>query len=522
VLAVLFCAAWVTAGVGEKQLLVETPVERMSSVSSTFTDGSGYDAYHHAGSPIGLLDTEDASARLALGHRLLRWADTGNPDSLGSTMSGFVVPSLRIGRPELILFGIRYTPAVVSVTRDSQTTRLPLHRFGFELAGQARSKLMRIGFSAQGYYGKAEPDSGADQRVAMGLDRAALHLGSQIHELVRLGFWGGATAQFDSLKDNDDSPPEREDRFFAGAIPTVGFLLDFGADDLPVMSNFALSFSRHHFVYVVKPSVGPINSFGGFYGTNGNRDAVVTDSLAWDWQTMGDIDLGMVVCRPALRLGYWRSGSEVYLPKGDNYPTRYEREREGYTWRFSSFTFGLGGACAVGEYGTAWVELGRASFALDMSDSLEGRMEADLTQEEAEHFESSRGLVRFGAGFAARIHALEPVSLPAWLELELRFGFVTAGEPAAHEGYRTREFEVVNHVGRASQVDRYRPYAAMLGEKRVSNVGFGLGARFLERMLGLDLHLGLLRRRVEGIVARSDKGVEFGVDMTYALRKSEG
>jgi hypothetical protein len=59
----------------------------------------------------------------------------------------------------------------------------------------------------------------------------------------------------------------------------------------------------------------------------------------------------------------------------------------------------------------------------------------------------------------------------------------------------------------------------MLGQQRVTNVSFGVGAGFLEGMFEFDLCLGLLRRRVESYVSRSDKGVEFSVDMMYALKR---
>jgi hypothetical protein len=476
-----------------------------------------YDSYHQVRSPIGLLDIEDASARLCLGYRFVRWEDEDNPDSLLDKATGYTVPSLRIGKPEAIVFGMRYTPAVMTLRRDSLTIRLPLHRFGFEIAGQSPSKLIRIGFAAQGSYGKAEPDTGVDQRVTMGVEHLGLYVGSQIHEAVRLGFWGGATARFDSLKDN--RALGREDRYFAGALPTIGWYVDIGTAELPVLSNVDFSYSRHHFVYVVKPSGNAIDTYGGLYGTNGNRDAVVTDSLAWNWQTMGDFELGKVVCRPALRLGYRRSAGSVYLPKGDNHPTLYEREREGHDWRLRSFTFGFGGACVAGSYGTAWLEFSRRSLSLDMADSLKLRMDANPDPQVAGQFESSRGLGRFAAGLEAAVHAVPVISLPAWFELRTRFGILTATEPLEYGGYRSGDFALVNEMGVAGQIDRYRPYLVMLGQQRVTNVSFGVGAGFLEGMFEFDLCLGLLRRRVESYVSRSDKGVEFSVDMMYALKR---
>jgi hypothetical protein len=513
-LSVICAAVFAACAFGQADLMVETSASRLSTASSSFSDKSTYNSYSQAQSPLGLLDIQDNAVQLDLGYRFLGLSDVSAPDSASEKLWGYCVPSLTIAKPHSVVLNLNYRPDIVETRTAGVTLSMPLQRFGFSLAGQTSPAIFRIGIGGQGFYGQQKTSTNADiGRAAMGVDNLGLFIGSQIHKLLRLGFSGTTEGLYDSLKPAVSSPTGPADRFAFLRLPLLGFDADFGAEDFPVLSNFVLKYSPAHFIYVVKqPSDF---SYGGNGYNSGNKNVIGSDSLAWQWKTMVELTASAVTYRPSFCLGYWHLNSGQFVPTDNNdVPFNHKDAVDGYDWQFSSFMFGIGGSCTISKYGDAWLEYGHSTLNFAPGVNIHPALATSADQ--------SRGYNRFGVGLESNVGKLPKVQLPSWAEIFFRAGFLIMRENATLNAYHGDEFEYLYPVTPNSQKPRYQPWLIMAQDERITNMSFGLGAAFLERLLSLNFHLGIVGRQLEGGPdSRHDRGIELDCDLTYGLRSAK-
>jgi hypothetical protein len=350
---------------------------------------------------------------------------------------------------------------------------------------------MRFGIVAKGYDGTLTASKNNDTRAVLGLTALSAYLGSQVHPLVRIGIHGGATANYDSLQDQSDLIA---DRYFYGTIPSFGGDIDVGNGGLPVHSNFNLDIATNNFVYVTKglPPVTP----------GGNEDALVGDSLAWQWRSIGKIERSGFEYRPAVSLEYWRNRTQDYTPGDKNYPLQYGPAHTDINWTFSAFSLGVGGSSLLQTYGMAWLEYSHQFFWASYGSGVNtpGR---------------SRGYDRIGLGLEGNVNAIPGLRMPKSIEAFVRLGYVNMRENARFDGYHAEEFLQVTPVAPRSEFTGTNGvYSLSFGsDERVSRFSLGAGATFFKKMLGVDVSLAFLE--VDGDTKQS--GIEFGIGAQYEL-----
>jgi hypothetical protein len=479
------------AGVSETGLLSGASLSQKSIGSPQFSDPYAYNEWDFSGSPLGLFEKESTDVRLSLSFRSFSESNSNAADSGTRFSNSFMLPNLTLGKRNVMYVMLDYAPAWQSEGTKSETRSIsPVHRFGLVFAAQIPSKIIRFGVAAQGYVGNEStdlPTHTADSRTLMGVTTLAAYLGSQVHELVRIGITGGVTGNLDSL---ETGTPGVEDRYFYGTIPVLGGSISFGKKDFPVMSNFAIDFATNNLVYVTKPS----------QKLDGNEDALLADSMSWKWQTIGRIPAGNVVYQPSFSLEYLHSRTRQFSPSEKNYPLTYGTERPDTNWTVGAFTFGLGASACVADWGRAWLEWAHENFSLAYGPGLDST-------------DKSRGYDRIGIGLEGNIHAIPAFKMPSSMELFIRAGYCNMRTNGRFGAYGGDEFRLFNAVQPASQ--RQGPnspyHVAMTGDERVSRLTTGFGATFLHRAIGADLELGFLSLKRD----TKNSGLEFGFCIDY-------
>jgi hypothetical protein len=326
----------------------------------------------------------------------------------------------------------------------------------------------------------------------MGLTQLSAFLGSQVHPLVRIGIHGGATGSLDSL---NDKAHIFEDRFFYGTIPLYGADVAVGMEGVPVQSNFNIDIASNHFVYVTK-GMAPEKP-------DGNEDALVGDSVAWQWNTMGKIGYAGFLYQPALSMEYWHNRIQDYTPGAKNYPLQYGPARSDTNWTFSSFTLGFGASSLLQTYGKAWFEYGHEFFwaSYGAGANTPGK---------------SRGYDYIGLGLEGNVNAVPGLRMPKSIEAFLRLGYCNTRQNSRFGQYHADEFRQFNQVAPRSEFfGDNGPYSLSLGaDERVSRFSLGAGATFFNRMLGADVVLAFLSREAD----MKENGVEFGIGVEYILK----
>ena len=322
----------------------------------------------------------------------------------------------------------------------------------------------------------------------MGSDEVSFHLGSQIHELIRLGLFTSAKGYLDSMV-NDDVI--FQDRYFSGTFPVIGGFIDVSKNDFPVKSNFSLGWGFNRFVYVSKPY--PHNS--------PHENTIQGDSIGWDWRTIGDIPAGDVVISPAFQMGYWRSTSQVYLPEGDNYPWERGEMLSDSNWTVSSFGLGFGVAGKILEYVNGNLEYSFKKLSLEC-----GPAYSALDSKELYH--------RVLLSFQGNLHKIEAFRIPESMELMIRAGYFNFRQNLNFDTWRQEEFSFLGSIAPTSQMYRYDP-ARTFRDSRVIGFSTGLGSSFLDHMFSIDAEMTFLSNDI----GFKTKGLEFGIDLTYNLKK---
>jgi hypothetical protein len=343
----------------------------------------------------------------------------------------------------------------------------------------------------------------------MGAGTIAIYLGSQVHELARIGFKAGASGYLDTLDDVRQFGNPHEDRYFYAQIPHIGVDVDFGKKDFPVYSNFSFEYAKNRLIYVTKVlGYGLWDGYPPAGREDGNEDVLVGDSISWKWQTLGNIKLNPMLISPALLLSYWRNEIIQWQPTKENdHLLIYERERNDSSWKYSSFTFGIGTAAQFKEYAKLSFEFNISNLKLEYGDGY-----SHLSDQKETYPRILVGLEGYGHGISA-------LNLPESIELTLRMGFLYLKENSRFNTYSGDEFSKLNlRVTPLSQYNRYiyyDPQSGWVQENTIARFGFGLGASFLRKMFGANLFMAFPSKKT---AAADFKGFEFGVDLVYCLR----
>lgn len=476
----------------ETGLVSSQSIAAQSYGTPLFSDRDVYNEYDLTGSPLGLFERESCTVHCDLSYRSFSLENAKSADSFSESVNVPVIPSILVGKRDIIYLLLEYEPAWISQKSNGQTLSMsPLNRFGLTLAAEMPSKLMRFGIVAKGYDGTLTASHSNDSRSALGLTVLSAYLGTQVHPLVRIGIHGGATANYDSLRDKSDLVA---DRYFYGAIPSFGGDVDVGMNGLPVHSNFNIDIATNNFVYVTK-GVAPEKP-------DGNEDALVGDSLAWQWQSIGQIEHAGFEYRPAASLEYWRNRTQDYAPGDKNYPLQYGPANTDINWTFSSFSLGVGGSSLLQTYGKAWLEYSHQFFWASYGAGVNTPGQ-------------SRGYDRIGLGLEGNVNAIPGLNMPKAIEAFLRLGYVNMRENTRFDGYHADEFQQVTPVAPRSEFSGTNgAYSLSFGsDERVSRFSLGAGATFFNKILGIDFSLAFLE--IDGDTKQS--GMEFGIGAQYEL-----
>jgi hypothetical protein len=474
---------------------IEVSSSRQAEGSPSFSDRSQYNSYDFCNSPLGLLKRDSVRVKLNLGMRTTSWHEKDNSDSLKQSATSWNIPNIMIGKPGSIYLRLYYSPvnihdetktSIDPISTVSQKLSLPLNRFGITVAGQTNSGIFQMAVRGKGYYGEEALSDSKNTRLIMGLEDLSLTLGSHIHELVTIGVNGRATAKLDTLLYKTN--PIYRDRYFTGLIPVIGWYIDFGKEGFPVASDFSFELGTHRFVYVTY--------------IDEDRDPIRGDSLAWKWQTIGDIPGGDLVYHPALYLGYWRNHYQRYAPTESNDNLDVGDEVSGQDWKISSFSFGLGTSVDIMKYGKTWLEYKHSTLGLDYGDFWTNSSS------------KNKGYDRISIGIEANIHSIEALHIPPSTETFLRLGYFNQRENSKINSFESEQFDLVNSVSYNSMRYSYSPDSALGNDQRVMGITIGIGGSFFNKMLTTDAHLAFLSKT--SAVDRS--GTQFGIDCIYALR----
>jgi hypothetical protein len=487
--AILFVSATCFS---EASTVFDKPAFPATVASPAFSDPLQYNSYDFCGSPLGLFDRDSLRLRLDLATHLIRWHAAEQNDSLVQRYAAWNLPDLLIGVPNIFYVRLYYSPMTIVADFPgmvpAERTSFPMQAFGLTLACQIPSGYFQFAFQGKGYYGDASTESNQDTRLIMGLDDLSLTVGSRIHELAAIGMQGGVSARFDSLRDM--SFPVDYERSFEGQIPSLGWYIDFGTAGFPVQSTVSLNTATCRQVY-----------FSGF-----DRDPIKGDSIAWKWQTAGDLSSGGCVYHPSLLLGYWRNHYQRFAPTEENDDLTVGPLREGWDWKFSNFYFGIGASADILSIASAWVEFTRSTMGLEYGEYWKLSAQTDKNQ----------SYYSTNVGIEVKLHEISALRFPSSTQTFLRLGFLNRTLNSGIDPFQSREFGKIIHVPSGSRDYRYRPDKGFGWgpTERTTGLVIGLGNSFLNGMIESDAHLSFFGRSLN----RHQNGFEFGIDLAYALR----
>jgi hypothetical protein len=463
---------------------IDRPVSKLSIASPSFSDRSQYNSYDFCNSPFGIFEKDSFRVNLDCGFRYDGWHATSKSDSLQRSYSAWNLPDIMLGMPKVMYVRLNYTPTTITDnTLQQQNLTLPLQKFGLTVAGQAPRGIFQFAVRAKGYMGTEKGDGMPDTRFIMGLDDLSAAIGSRLHDLVAIGMSGGANAKLDTLLD-----PVMTDRYFTGQVPFFGWYIVFGKDGFPVASDFSLQIATHRFVYVSE--------------TNVDQPPIRGDSLAWKWQSIGNIQSSGITYCPALYIGYWSNHDQEYDPTDANNNLDVGAERPGRNWKTSDLCWGLGTSVAVRKYVTTWFEFAHSDIALNF-----GANWPDVQT-------MKRGYDRICLGVEANLHAIPALRFPESIETFVRLGYFNQRENSRINAFQSDEFGPVNFMSTGSMIIRYFPNLNWGDDQRVVGVVLGSGATFYNRMLQADAHIGFLTK----YAAANQSGLEIGLDLAYNLK----
>jgi len=310
--------------------------------------------------------------------------------------------------------------------------------------------------------------------------------------MVAIGIEGGVRAKLDTLVNKSAFP--LHDRYFEGQWPIIGGFIDIKRDGLPVASAFSFSTGTSRFIYVTQNIIDPGSV---------DQDPIKGDSLAWKWQTVGNITNANITCHPALFLGYWRNRYQAYAPTERNDNLDVGDKRAGHDWKVSDFCFGIGSSVELAKYATTWLEYSRSALGLDYGNAWPALTDKD------------EGYNRFSFGLEAALHAIPALNFPSSIETFARIGYFNQRENSGINAFQSESFGMINPVAPGSRVNRYSPDFGIWGEdRRIIGTTLGLGSTFLNKTISVDSYLTFL----SGQGGRKSAGLEFAADCGYCFK----
>lgn len=453
-------------------------------LSVQFSDKSLYNAADHAGSPLGWLETDSSSLSANLSFRTYRLK---SDDDKSIVNKSFAVPHLRLSNPGTIVFDLFYSPQIAHSEFGSLKTTLPLNRFGMGIAGGALNGILQAGIKVDMYVGKLSHDSfienpplvGTEERFILGSDCVSVHIGSRIHELVGIGFYGGARGFLDSLR--SQNPEVNQVRFFSGAFPLFGGFIDVGKTGFPVRSNFSMGGGYNRFVYTYKNG-----------SSSTDAPTIQGDSIGWNWITMADLGGNGLSLSPALQVGYWRSSSERFEPGPDNYPWQKGTAIPQTEQKVSSFGMGMGLDADLFEYVICNLEYGFKNISSENSSSDE-----------------KRWYHRTVLNLEGNLHKIDALRIPESMKLMLCAGFFNSFYNLNYDSWQIES----EHL----QTSQERYLNSVYSDSRVAGFNTGVEASFIDGLFGINAQFYFFNDQL----STRAKGPGFSLDLSCNLQKSE-
>jgi len=529
----------------EDRFPTEVGVRRLSSISSSFTDITGYNTWDHARIPLGLFESQEAMTTLNLGYRRIKWKNAANFDST-RIFNGIIAPTIRVGAPGKIFLELNYSINPLSVIdsidddpEDREAT-MPLSRFGLTLIGQVDDGRFQIGMCGQGYYGKEGWNENSNERILMGGEHVGLFLGFKLHDAVSLSAAGYSSGYVDTLEIVDKfvsdtlNLAKARERFSWFQLPEVVVALDIGMKDMPYRSNMSFTYSHNNFVYSGKV-INDLEMFYPYYkypgetndtalsefNEGGDIDPIVSDSLAWHMQHLWKLEVNDILrFDPAVQLGYWHSRYKHMEPNGDNYPVNYDGERPGWEWDTKSFRFGIGGTWWMQEITKIWIEYSYSNLKLNVT--------GDNLSYFKDKVPRTGAYSRLGVGFTTNFDEIPRLGMPESAGLYFTFGFLFLQENDLTSPFRSKPFHRMypmysnNHSfpyysleDVNVELNRYQPWEVIKHRLNTMHISFGIGASFIDNAFETALHFGILNQRYTTDPKDEYKGFEFGIDLIY-------
>ncbi len=532
-LAVLISAS----SYNEDRFPTDVSVKRLSTVSSSFTDITGYNTWDHARIPLGIFEKQEAMTTLNLGYRRLSWKNANNFDST-RIFNGIIAPTIRVGAPGKVYCDLYYNINPISYT-DSivgdgpRTVDMPLNRFGLNMIGQVEDGRFQIGITGMGYMGKEGWDENGNKRILMGGKNVGLFLGFKLHEVVLLNIFGHTSGYIDTLflgKVNNQELEYPQERLSWFQLPEINVAMDIGKKGMPYMSNMSFTYSHNNFVYNGKK--GEFNTmFEDYYDTLNNQNAlsefnkggdidpIVSDSIAWHMQHLWNIEVNDILrFDPAAQLGYWHTRYKHMEPNGDNYPINYDGDRPGWEWDTKSFRFGIGGSWLMKEITKIWMEYSYASLKLELTGKKVSQYRDEIPR--------SSGYSRAGVGFTTNFDQIPALGMSDAFGLYLTFGFLFMQDNELSSPYASKPFHRMYPIYDSDdpnglqtdlnvELNRYQPWEAIKNQLNTMHIGIGLGATFLDNAFETALHFGIINQKYTAGRNEEYKGFEFGFDLIY-------
>lgn len=453
---------------------------QMSQEESELTNSKLYNSADHASSPLGWLERDSSSLKIDLYYQFLKIKDfTGNT----CKANDIVIPHFRVANPGILAFDLRYNPYIIKIDSQDETIKLPLHRFDLGFAAGTPGGIFQAGLKADLFVGKQTSNQNDDNRFIIGSEELSLHLGTRIRDFVQIGLYGGISGYFDSLCCQDTM---FQDRFFSGTFPKFGGFIDVGNANSPIQSNFCLGFGFPKFVYVSKPSSRPF----------GNQNVIREDSLGWDWKTMFIIPAGKSNLKPALKIGYKKSTSQVYSPEEDNNPWQYKEKLSDSNWTTSSFGMGFGLAYEFINTMEMNLEYSFNSFSVENGPAY-------LMLDDKKDFYHSLVI-----GIRGNINTIPAFHIPESMNLTLKGEYFNFRHNQFIDTWKVNQFSYVAPINFNSQIGRYIP-GNVFSYPRITGFNTVLGTSFFYNTIGIDSNIMFFR-----------DGFEFGLNLWYNLQKS--
>jgi hypothetical protein len=479
--------------------------EDISTSHRTITDAYKYNSFHHAGLELGKLDLNKDTFNGTLGLRTISAATSD--DEFGSNT--FILPSILIGTPDAVFFNIYYAIDPVYKDFSDVKTSSYVSRFGAGFGTQNEDKTFRIGFNLNAFGGGTKSDDTDDKRFLLGVEEVGITVGSKPIDALTLSFAAYANGLFDNLESNNDN---LEESFSEVTFPRLTFSATVDEENLPYKTAFSFGYARKNFVY---SSQGGGKDFHNIAqgrnpenGTAFEADAIVTDSIRFDWTNIGDIPVTeLISLQPALKFGYIHNSNQQMTPGGDNIPMNYGKEVKGYDWKSGSFNFGIGIGASFNKFLAYWLEYGRANQKLELGNSLD---QNDIAKND--------GYNRFTTGLTFELHNLPNFNyLDGTGKLFFDMSLLVLNENGIYNDfYGSKPFQHLTEPEASTQLYRYQPWNSFANEIKTTEFTLGIRSSFLDEKLRPAFNIGFLNQ-THTIINENGSSKFGGVNLNFDI-----